>query len=373
MPADEGEGQAADQGAGEDQRRQRAAARRARWRRPGRPGPAARRWPATGPGTWPAQVSSSGAGAEGQQVQRAVLVVALEQPLERQQRRPGPGPPRPRPAAMAASRCGLRPDGQRQQGGDAGVEAQRPPAARRRGPRPAPVSRREQDRPGRLIAPISSARGRRSAGGRARRPGSGRRRPGASAISSPKRARQRGVERAPAARPAATAAAARPSAGPGPGAAAGRPTAGAPPGRAGRSAPARRRRPRRRGRRPAGPARLERQLLAGRARRLQPVLVADQVQAVARARRRLERRRRRRSRSRPASGRHQAGDGAQQAGLARAVGARSARTASPAARRSVRPANSRRSPRATRQVLEVQARDHGALKLRSSAGRAWTA
>ena len=107
--ADEGEGQAAEQGR---RRRSAAPARAGAPRRDGgdRRGQRQRR-----AGGQPlarhltAQVSSSGSRRQRQQVQRAVLEVALEQALERRAGRPAPAPPRRRrrrrpPAAPAPAR-----------------------------------------------------------------------------------------------------------------------------------------------------------------------------------------------------------------------------------------------------------------------------
>ncbi len=347
--------------------RRRSAARRAA----ARPG----RWPPSGAASasgapvashWARHLTAATSfqrqRAQRQQIERAVLEVALEQPLQRQQagqRQPDPGraaAPRPPAAAGPARRPAAAGWPRRRRSPAPAAAAAAAPGQRQLAPQAAAIQATH--------APTSTARGRRSAGDRAPPPGSGRRRPGARPSS-----RRTGCatrrRAAPGARPAATAAAARRAAAPGPGAGAGRPRAAAPPGRAAGSVPA--------ARRPRAPRRRRR-----RSSRAWNTSSSRAVRAVFSpswwpSRWQCNRRASSASRS-PAAPRkpHIAPSAAGSARPRRAAGWSCPRrwrptsaTASPAARRQVdSPRTARRSPRCTARFCDVKRDDHRALARR---------
>ena len=292
--------------------------------------------------------------AQRQQVQRAVLEVALEQALQRQQARPAPAPPRRRPGAIGASAPGVGPGARAAQAWRRRRRSPAPAAARRRRPRPAPARAGRSGASAFIARQLEAARGDRQG------------------------IVHRGQDQAAAGQVRGHQLAEQAPGGPRPAAPAARPAATAPAGLAISRASARRRRwpaeslrtsrsssrvrssvsaaAARRRAIAAGPAGLEAQLLARGARGLQPVLVAEQVHAAPRGRRPARAAPTSPAKRDPPGGRaDEAGDGAHEAGLAGPVGARSA----PPPRRPPgrgQGREQRRSPRAHGQVFDAQRR-----------------
>ncbi len=307
-----------------------------------------------------------------QQVERAVLEVALEHPLQREQRGqrqrdPGDaGGDRRQPLRLGAG-------GERDQRGDRRVEAER----QQRAAAAAPGQRQ--------LAPIEHASARqvrscararwcalRSAAGRGRRRAI-RPPPARCARHQLAEAGRGGARRA--ARTARRAARARADwrpAAPAPGAAAGRPTGGAPRDPAAASGPARPPPASRRAASPPVQSHLEQQLVAGAAAGLQPVLVADAGGRRRGAPRRPPARPRRPGRrSFPPAGAMKPAMARSRLVLPAPFGPVSA-TASPAASRQARsPASSTPLAALQRQGLDAERGDHR-IGIDSPAAGAWT-
>ena len=302
--------------------------------------------------------------AQHQQVERAVLEVALEHPLQREQ-----GGQRQRDPGEAGGDGGQalrRGSGrERHEGGDRGVEAQAPAAARRRRSRPAPA-RAERAAPAPSRRELHGARG-----DRQRIVHRGQHQAAARQVRRHQLAEQGavlGVQRRQRLVEQPERRADWRSAAPAPGAAAGRRKDGARRDPARGSGPASAPPPAPPAVIAAGPAHLEAELVARGAAGLQPVLVAEQVHVAAARLVGLQRARGAAGRrSRPPPGAMNPAMARSRLVLPAPFGPVSA-TASPAASLQARsPANSSRSPRRTARRSTLRRGDHAADPRRDGA------